>query len=246
MTYNHFAYYYDRLMKDAPYDLWLKFTKENITKYRIGPKILDLACGTGELSIRLADEGFDVTGVDMSEDMLAVALEKSLSNKHSITFIQKDMRELSGFPLFDCVLIFCDSLNYLIEQQDVQQTFRHVYNQLEDGGLLMFDVHSVNKISNYIATHTFAHHEQDISYIWQCFDGELSNSVEHDLAFFVREEDTEFYARYDETHTQRTFLIDQYEQWLVQAGFTLLSISGDFTVEQVNEQTERIFFVARK
>jgi SAM-dependent methyltransferase len=249
MSYEQFAYLYDELMKDAPYDKWVQFVKDMIAKYHVhGEKLslLDLACGTGELSIRFAQAGFAVTGVDLSEDMLAVAQAKAAETGVQIPFFQQNMAELEVLEQFDVICIFCDSLNYLATEKEVTATFYHVLQSLKQGGLFLFDVHSLYKISNIFIGQTFAQNEDDISYIWNSYSGEHPYSVEHELSFFVLDEKTQKYDRFDELHLQRTFPIEQYSKWLTEAGFTLLEVSADFKDRAPDSQSERIFFAAKK
>ena len=247
MTYGKFAYLYDQLMNDVPYELWMKYIKKKLEKYGHDSKrILDLACGTGELSVRLAEEGFEVTGVDLSEDMLSVAAVKAEKAGVTIPYYQQNMTELEGFSLFDCVIVFCDSINYLQTENEVKLTFQHIYNQLIDEGLFLFDAHSVYKIDHIFLNQTFTRNDDEISYIWDCFPGSLSNSVEHDLSFFVQDERNGLYQRYDETHVQRTFSVEQYAEWLTETGFKILDISADFKEEVPTEFSERIFFTLKK
>lgn len=249
MTYQHFAYIYDDLMKDVPYDLWLDFVKRKIEKYGEGftSSIIDLGCGTGELSIRLVKAGFQVSGVDLSEDMLAVANEKANAHNCHIDFYQQSMAELSGFHEVDCIVCFCDSLNYLQTEEEVIQTFKKSYESLRKGGLFIFDVHSIYKVSQIFMNQSFVNSDEEVSYIWNCFPGEFPNSVEHDLSFFVKVRDSEnLYERFDEYHFQRTFPIRRYQDWLMQAGFTILEISGDFQDTLPADDYERVFFTVKK
>lgn len=134
MSYENFAYVYDALMEDAPYPQWLQWVKQQRERHGVkGRRMLDLACGTGELSLLLAREGFEVTGVDLSEDMLTVASGKALAEGAHLTFLQQDMRALCGLHDFDMVTIFCDSLNYLETETEVKETFRHVHAALKAG-----------------------------------------------------------------------------------------------------------------
>lgn len=247
MTYNQFAYVYDELMKDAPYEEWLAFFTEQLRKHSIqGRKILDLACGTGEITIKLAKLHYEVSGVDLSDEMLFVAQEKAREQQLMIPFYQQDMARLDGLGLFDCVTIFCDSLNYLQEEEDVLRTFQSVFKHLNDGGLFLFDVHSIYKMEAIFANQTFAVNDEIVSYIWNSFPGEEPYSVEHDLSFFVLDKITGQYNRFDEFHYQRTFLIERYEAWLAQAGFDVQEILYDFGKKQTEEKAERILFVAKK
>lgn len=248
MSYQHFAYLYDELMKDVDYYQWITFVKAKLPKESISKsnlRILDLACGTGELSLRLADEGFEVTGVDLSEEMLSVAQEKALAKGKQITFYQQNMIELSGHHEFDVILCFCDSLNYLSSIDEVKQTFQSIYEQLKDGGLLLFDVHSTYKMNNIFLDQTFVSNDDEISFIWHCYQGEFENSIEHDLSFFVKKENGDDYARYDEVHFQRTFDIPIYRKWLEEVGFTVIEITSDFQ-STISSEPERIFFTAKK
>ena len=253
MSYEQFAYLYDELMNDAPYDEWVQFVKAKLEKYNVSEdgnskqvRILDLACGTGELSIRLAKEGFQVTGVDLSADMLMVAEAKAKAEGCTIPFYQQDMAELEGLGQFDVVGIFCDSLNYLETEQKVMDTFSCVAEHLKKGGLFIFDVHSIYKITQVFTQQTYTLSDDSISYIWNSFPGEHPNSVEHELSFFVLDEHSGKYDRIDELHLQRTFPVGYYAEWLDEAGFKLLDVNADFEHVAPQAHSERIFYIARK
>jgi ubiquinone/menaquinone biosynthesis C-methylase UbiE len=247
MTYERFAYVYDELMKDAPYEKWLMILTAKLEQYGIdGRKVLDLACGTGEITVELAQHGFEVTGVDLSDEMLLVANEKAVKLGLSIPLFQQNMAELEGLGQFDCVTIFCDSLNYLRDEEDIVKTFSRVHEHLKDGGLFMFDIHSLYKMEEIFSDHTFAVNGEEVSYIWDCFPGEEPYSVEHDLSFFVRDEESGLYDRFDELHYQRTYPVEQYKKWLEQAGFTVSEILADLEEAPLVTETERILFVASK
>jgi SAM-dependent methyltransferase len=247
MSYEQFAYLYDELMQDAPYDEWVRFVKEKLNNYQVdGKSMLDLACGTGQLSIRFAKEGYDVTGVDLSSDMLAVAQAKSKEEGLLIPFFEQNMANLEGHGLFDIIGIFCDSLNYLQSDGEVADTFSNVFHHLKEEGLFFFDVHSIYKITHGFIDQTFAQAEDRLSYIWNSFPGELPNSVEHELSFFVLDEQSGKYDRFDELHYQRTYSVKQYQDWLEEAGFELLEVCADFENDAPKIESVRIFFIARK
>jgi SAM-dependent methyltransferase len=244
MSYEQFAYLYDELMKDAPYDEWVQFVKEKCVKYGIaGTRLLDLACGTGELSVRLAQDGFQVTGVDLSEDMLAVAQAKAAEKGVKIPFFQQNMADLEGQAEFDIIGILCDSLNYLQTEEEVVSTFSNVFQHLTHEGIFIFDVHSIYKISHLFINQTYASSDEQVSYIWNSFPGESPNSVEHELSFFVLDERTGKYDRFDELHFQRTYTIQQYSNWLNAAGFELLEINSNI---QSLFQNRNVSFLSRE
>ena len=156
------------------------------------------------------------------------------------------MSQLEGLGQFDMVGIFCDSLNYLQNEQEVISTFERVYEHTVQGGLFLIDVHSLYKMKELFAEQTYAFNGEEISYIWQCFAGEHPYSVEHELTFFELEKTSGLYRRYDELHFQRTFPIEQYADWLRKTGFEILSVTADFEDKTPDETSERIFLTARK
>lgn len=241
MSYSRFAAVYDALMQDAPYDEWEAYLRKEAKN----GSLLDIGCGTGELAVRFARAGFHVTGVDLSDDMLAIAREKAEVNNLNIPLFQQDMRELDSIGTFETAVIFCDSLNYLETEEDVKQTFQSVFNYLKDDGLFLFDVHSSYKINHIFLEQTFADAAEDISFIWNAFPGEHRDSVEHELTFFVQSENGA-YERFDELHHQRTFKPEDYADWLKEAGFHIEAITADFTNDAPSPQSERIFFKAKK
>ncbi|MED1607463.1 class I SAM-dependent methyltransferase [Cytobacillus kochii] len=248
MSYQQFAYLYDGLMVDAPYEKWVSIVASQCNLHQLkGKRLLDLACGTGELSLRLAKKGYEVTGADLSNNMLAVAQKKAASEALSIQFLEQDMSQLDEIGCYDIITIFCDSLNYLQSEDEVKSTFSGVYEHLADDGLFMFDVHTVHKIDDLFVNQTFALNEEDVSYIWQSFEGEFPHSVEHDLSFFVLDEKIGTYKRYDECHFQRTYEFDVYRQWLKEAGFEITTFFVDFNEKnrEMND-AERLFFICKK
>lgn len=248
MSYGRFAYLYDQLMEEAPYDGWLGFALDAWGKF--GPagekSLLDVGCGTGELSLRFARKGFSVTGVDLSADMLAVARVKSEEAGFSIPFYEQDMAQLELPETYGIIGIFCDSLNYLRTEEEVKRTFSHASDHLIPGGLLVFDVHSPQKIDNGFVNQSFSLNGDSVSYIWDSFSGEEPHSVEHEISFFVLDESDGRYDRFDEVHYQRTFPQEVYRGWLAEAGFEVVSITADFENSAPTADSERIFFVVKK
>ncbi|MGN8645570.1 class I SAM-dependent DNA methyltransferase [Gracilibacillus sp. HCP3S3_G5_1] len=241
MVYSKLAYIYDVLMDDAPYEEW-QFFVEHFCEKR--SKMLDLGCGTGRLSNQFAKAGFSVTGVDLSEDMLAFAQ----ANTTGVQFIQQDIRELQGLTGFDIVVSLCDVINYINSKADLEKVFINVRESLVKDGLFIFDVHSIKHFQENMVGQTFAEIYDDISYIWFCEQGGEIGSVEHDLTFFLLNEETGEYERFDEQHSQRTFSVETYKELLEKAGFESITIYGDFSLEKSNkpEENQRNFFVCRK
>ena len=238
----HFASVYDYLMEDAPYEDWLEYTRPYFSK---GADILDLACGTGTFTVMMKKDGFNVSGTDISQDMLTIADEKIRESKLSIPLFCQDMRSLSGFKDLDGITLFCDGLNYLLEEEDVRKTFEKAAEALKQGGVLLFDIHSLYKMEHIFNNQMYGENGEDVSYIWFCSPGHSPHSVEHALTFFVKTKDG-LYERMDEEHKQRTFPPFLYEKWLKEAGFHDIEISSDFGRRMSEETDERIFFKAVK
>jgi SAM-dependent methyltransferase len=245
MSYGEFAHYYDLLMADAPYEQWVSYTNHAIKMYAPQTKsIIDLGCGTGEIAIRLSKNGYDLTGVDLSNEMLAIAHQKSVESNTTITWTEQDIRSLKSPHKYDMAVSFCDVVNYLVDEKDVGSFFSNVYNTLSDGGLFLFDVHSETYLHHFLMNQTFAEVQENVSYIWFCDQGE-NDSVHHDLTFFVKGVDNT-YKRFDEFHIQRTYPIAFYQNILQNIGFTVLGIHSDFSFNELKENGDRIFFTCQK
>jgi len=243
-SYQSLALIYDRLMEDAPYDKWMEYFTKTIELYGgSAHEVIDLACGTGTLSIKLAKRGYDVTSIDLSEDMLAITFDKAGQSGVYVQLLCQDMREFIVTSPVDVVVCFCDSLSYLTDPLDVEHTFRQVWQALKPGGVFLFDVHSVYKIQEFYGDQTFALADPDISYIWQC-DWDGGQQVVHELTFFVRE--GSHYKRFEEVHQQRGYKADEIENWLQKAGFENITCTADFTDEPPQETSQRLFFAAVK
>lgn len=241
-SYRNLARVYDRLMDDVDYGRWLDYARR-IWGDRKPETVVDLACGTGTMAKMLAQQGFRVIGVDISEDMLAVAEEKSRGL--DVRYLHQDMRALTLSEPVDTVVCFFDSINYLLEEEDVVRTFEQVFAQLEEGGTFLFDVHTPYKIREIFADNAFHMVDEDVSYIWQCESDPDSLVVEHDLTLFVREPDG-VYRRFDEIHRQRAYEPEKLECWLKQAGFRKVSVTADFGGKVLGADDDRAFFAAYK
>jgi len=238
MCYNSFAYHYDKMMADVDYSWWIKTIEKNLPR---GCRVLDVGCGTGTLSLALINSGYDVTGLDLSENMLVVANEKAKARGIMIDFIHRDMRELDGLSGFDCVLIAVDSLNYLETEDDVRRTFKGAYDALNQGGILIFDVHAVEKVETIFKDYLYVENDEKLTYIWRVEPGEDPLSIVHELTIFSRNLDGS-YNRNIEYHYQRTYEFEFYEYWLVETGFEVPAIE----VIEMDEVADRELFVAKK
>ncbi|HLR11368.1 MAG TPA: class I SAM-dependent methyltransferase [Sporosarcina sp.] len=240
-SYKQFATIYDALMTaDIPYDDYVHIIETAVGSIA-GKKILDVGCGTGILSLKLAQLDAQVTGVDLSAEMLMIARERAEAFHQQIEFIEMPMQQLEGLENYDLAVISIDSLNYVIDEKDVQDTFHHLNAALKRGGRLIFDVHSTFKTDVIFMESPFIYDDEDISYIWLTDEGAFAHSVLSELSFFVKN-DNGTYDRFNEQHYQRTFPLNTYVQMLEQAGFQIERIFADWQDEAPDEESERIFF----
>ena len=247
MVYKQFASIYDELMSHAPYDKWTKFTEDIMEQYNIPVQtIVDLGCGTGELTIRLSKLGYNMIGIDQSNEMLTIAANKALEHSLNIQWLEQDIRKLSGLEDIDLIVSYCDVINYITDSDDVKQVFKRVYNSLKQNGLFIFDFHSIYYAVQNLIGHTYADVSDELTYIWECEQGDREGEMFHYLTFF--QSDNGHYIRFDEVHHQQTYPVHHYQTLLESCGFRKINFYGDFNLENQfsEENSERIFGVAQK
>lgn len=244
-TYGKFAGIYDDLMTDFDYEEWFNYIEDILRKNNVKPKnILEMACGTGNLSYYLGKKGYDLTCFDLSADMLSRADEK-LSSFNNVRLLNQNMIDFNIYEKFDCILSICDSINYITEKDDLLETFKNVYNHLEDDGIFIFDINSFYKLKYIIGNNTFVEDREDIFYSWENYFDEEDNICEFYLTFFFSEDGKNF-QRFDEDHLEKAYKVDEIVDLLKEAGFEDIEYFEAFGFEKPVEETERINFVVKK
>ncbi len=249
MSYHRFAYIYDVLMDHAPYKQWVTFTKDIIKHKKTEVKtIVDLGCGTGEIALRLSEVGFDVTGVDYSEEMLTTASQKALDKNKRLSWVKQDIRYLEGFNDIDLFISFCDVINYITEPEELLEVFKRVYASLAEEGMFIFDFHSIYYAEDKLVDQTFADVTEELAYVWECEPGDRRGEMFHYLTFFQKDNNHEQYSRFDETHHQQTYELNEYKNLLEESGFSKIDVYGDFLLENEfsEKSNERIFICVQK
>ena len=208
--------------------------------------VLDLGCGTGTLTELLAGAGFDMIGVDSSEEMLEIALKKRERSGSSILYLLQDMREFELYGTVGAVYSVCDSLNYILEEKDMVKVFSLVNNYLYPGGIFVFDFNTVYKYEQVIGEATIAENREDCSFIWENFYEEREQINEYDLTVFVRRPGTEDFRRFAETHYQRGYTLEQMKGFLEEAGLLFVKALDADTRGEVRAESERIYVIARE
>ncbi len=244
-AYSEFAGVYDLFMDNVPYEAWRDYIVEILKRHNITDGIvLDLGCGTGKMTRLLAQAGYDMIGVDASEEMLAVAMEhKSLDP--SILYLNQDMRAFELYGTVKAVISVCDSINYITKEEDLLAVFRLVNNYLDPGGIFLFDLNTLYKYREILGETTICENRQEGSFIWENYYDEEEQINEYDMTFFIREEDGR-YRRYKETHYQRGYSIETVQTLLEQAGLEFVACYKEQTTLPPEECDERIYMIARE
>lgn len=244
-AYSDFAVLYDELMNDIDYEKWFHYIESIFKEYNKSPKtILEMACGTGNLTEFFCKAKYKVTCFDLSEDMLTVAYEK-LGNYKNVKVLRQDMTNLSlGKNKFDVVVSACDSINYITDSEDLLKVFKNAYDHLEEGGLFIFDINSYYKLRNIIGENIFIQDTDDIFYVWDNEFIEEEDICNFYLTFFVKEDDN--YNRFDETHKERAYKNEEIVGKLQKANFKNINMYDGFNFSEVTHDSERVFFVGVK
>lgn len=248
--YVHMADVYDRLMDDVDYDGWAEYLVRLMQRFsegKLSARVLDCACGTGALTIRLAERGIQMTGLDCSEDMLRLAQQNAMRKGLRIPFVCMDMQKLQLHRRVDAITCCCDGVNYLIDPEETARFFRAAHATLKTGGLLLFDVSSAYKLEYVLGCGTMGEDRPDCTYLWEnMFDPE-TKLLEMRLHFFVAESGkTGLWRRFDEKHIQRAYSEEDLSGLLADCGFEVLGVYGAFTEESPSAEAERIQFIARR
>ena len=206
--------------------------------------VLDLGCGTGTLTEFLYRKGYDMIGVDYSQEMLNIAMQKKLATGSEILYLCQDMRDLDLYSTVGTIISVCDSLNYLTEDGDMEETFEKVHNYLYPGGIFIFDFNTEYKYREVIGDTTIAENREECSFIWENYYHEEECINEYDLTIFVKEEGDTF-RRFQETHYQRGYTLEEMLSFVKKAGMeTILTLDAD-THKRPTEESERIYVIAK-
>lgn len=262
-AYTSFASVYDTFMDNVPYEEWGEYIYSLLCRYGVRDGIvLDLGCGTGTMTEILAGYGYDMIGVDNSEDMLELAMEKRIASGHDILYLLQDMREFELYGTVRAVVSVCDSVNYITEPEELAGVFRLVNNYLDPGGIFLFDFNTEYKYREVMGDCTIAEDRGACSFIWDNCYYEEERINEYDLTLFIREgtapgqnegaeeDDTEengaLYRKYTETHFQRGYTLEEIRELLSSAGLIFQAAYDMDTREAAGETSERICVIARE
>ena len=243
-AYTDFAGIYDIFMDATPYKEWCSYIVDTFRRFRVpNDLVLDLGCGTGTLTRLLEKEGYNMIGVDYSEEMLNEAIRKKKKNS-DILYLNQDMREFELYGTVGAVVSVCDSVNYLLTEEDMIKTFSLVNNYLDPEGIFIFDFNTIYKYEIIIGNTTIAENRDTCSFIWENYYHKKEHVNEYDLTVFVKEQ--ELFRKFTETHYQRGYTLHEMKTFVERAGMTFVEAVDADTHREVTKQSERIYIIARE
>ena len=246
-AYTSFASVYDTFMDNIPYEEWAEYLVGLLKEYGIHDGlVLDLGCGTGNMTELLATSGYDMIGIDNAEDMLEIAMEKRVESGRDILYLLQDMREFELYGTVKAIVSICDSINYITEEKDLLEVFRLVNNYLDPKGIFIFDFNTVYKYSEVLGNQTIAEDRDDCSFIWDNYYYEDEQINEYELSLFIRESDSDLYRKYQETHFQKAYDLETIKGLIKKSGLEYITAYDAFTKNAPTGESERVYVVARE
>lgn len=243
-SYQTFAYLYDELTQNVEYekrcDYILSFFEKNGIK---SGAVLDLACGTGSMSIPFMKKGYNIIGVDYSEEMLEIASNRLSEVGNNFSLLKAKMQEFELSEKADACICCLDSINHLNNIDDVQATFKNVYDSLNNNGLFVFDVNTVYKHNEVLADNTFVFDEDDYYLVW---DNEAvdDRTVRILLDMFLY--NGENYDRFSEEFKETAYSVEELSTLLKNSGFVDIKIYDELSYDEPKNDSERLYFVCKK
>lgn len=241
--YKEAAGFYDRLTTDVDYEKYAEFFTAVFNKHaeKHPHNVVDLGCGTGNLTISMAEKGYDMTGVDSSSEMLSSAYSKK---SPGILWINQDFTELDLYGTYDAAISLLDCINHMLDEDSVGKYFKRMRNFVEPGGLFIFDINTEYKFENVYKDSVFYSVDDDLSYIWQNNYDPASGICTMDITFYKNEGGV--YKRIDTINKEKVYSIPLLSRLLGESGFEIEAVYGDMMLEDPKDNAERIFIISRR
>ena len=245
-AYGEFARVYDMFQDNVDYEAWGRWLKQQLASQGITDGlVLELGCGTGTMTELLAEAGYDMIGVDNSEEMLAEAMEKRVESGHDILYLLQNMQEFELYGTVRAVVSVCDSMNYITEEEDLEHVFSLVNNYLDPQGIFLFDMNTIYKYQTMIGDTTIAENRDEGSFIWENSYDEETGINTYELTLFIPREDG-LYEKDEEIHYQRAYSLEKIRELIEKAGLTFVAVYDAYTLDPPREDSERLTFVVRE
>ena len=243
-AYKNLASSYDRLTSDVDYKSWVEFAQAILKKEGLSPRtVADLACGTGSATRILAEQGYRVTAVDLSEEMLTEAMDKCADLEEMPTFVHQNLAQLHLPRAVDMAVCFLDSLDYILDPADCERAICRTCKALNPGGIFIFDVNTPEKLQA-MDGQVFLDEDDDVYCVWRGEFDEDTNICSYGMDLFQRE--GEVWHRSFEEHREYAYSIEQLTGFLKRAGFTKIEVYADRLFCNPRDGEQRVWFQARK
>ena len=235
---------YDRLMSTIPYGQWVDYTFG--VAHDFGHpihRVLDIGCGTGTATLMFADRGCRIVGVDISKEMIREARRKSVG-RILVRYEASAMQDIALPERFDTAVSYFDSLNYIIEPEDLQEGIQRVYEHLDPGGMFMFDMNTPYALEQELFTQSHFDPNDPVNYAWKSTYNAETRLTQVDMAFYVKRGDAR--RTILAQHFQRAYRMNEVRDMLASAGFQVMGMYEAYTQRKPTKRTDRVFFAARK
>ena len=249
-AYSEFAHVYDLFMDNIPYEEWCDYLVMLLNKYGIQDGlVLELGCGTGNMTEALRKKGYDMIGIDNSEEMLAEAMEKGIEEEAdggpAALYLCQDMRKFELYGTVRAAVSVCDSMNYILDPEDLLQVFKLVNNYLDPEGVFIFDLNTRYKYEHILGEQTIGETREDHCFIWDNYYDKESGLNEYVLNLFIQSDDGR-YDRFEEVHYQKAYDLEEIRGLIERSGLRWEGAFDAFTLDPVREDSERIYIIARE
>lgn len=244
-AYTVFAEVYDLFMDDIPYDMWCDYVTGLLSRHGVaGGVVAELGCGTGRMTRLLAGKGYDMIGIDSSEDMLYIARENS---GDSILYLQQRMQDMELYGTVEAFVSICDSMNYILTEEDFLCVLKKVNNYLEAGGIFIFDLKTEHYYRDVLGDRVLADNREEACYIWDNHYDEESGCNQYELTLFLQdEEEKQVFYRECEFHIQKAYDLAVVKRLIKEAGMEFVAAYDAFTEDEAGKDSERIYIIARE
>ena len=243
--YNILASVYDKF-QEIDYKRFIAFYEEIFKKYNIEPRlILDLGCGTGNITIPMAEKGYDMIGIDLSVEMLEIAAEKARKADKDILFLNQDMSDFELYGTVDAMVCALDGVNYLTEDGQLSDMLSKLHYYLNPGGILIFDINTEYKFRNILDGSTFVYDDNDAYCVWNSEFDQEEGICYFDLNIFTQNPDGT-YTRRDEFQEERAYSVEDVKKTVEECNLELLGVYDNLSFNPLTDQSERLFFVVRR
>ena len=258
-AYTGFAKVYETFMDNIPYEDWAEYLTGLLKECGVtsGSLLAELGCGTGTMTRLLAKAGYDMIGIDLSEEMLDIARYEHPEEENDILYLNQDMREFELFGTVAAIVSVCDSMNYITSEEELLQVFRLVNNYLDPGGYFIFDMKTAYNYEVLMGDRVIAENREECSLIWENYFEKETGINQYDITIYTKaefEEEAEeeqedlppLYERLEESHVQRAYPVERIISLLQEAGLEFVAVYGGCTREAPKADSDRVYFIAKE